>query len=63
MRSSLSLKTLNTTWTPNSFRQARTVSTAISAARSGGKRNSPVEMQQKATLSMPCSAARARQER
>lgn len=40
-----------------------TARTASSAARSFGKWNSPVEMQQNATLLRPCRSARARQER
>lgn len=40
-----------------------TVRTASSAARSFGKWNSPVEMQQNATLLRLCRSARARQER
>ena len=40
-----------------------TVLTAICAALSFGKWNSPVEIQQNATLSRPFSAANSRQER
>ena len=44
-------------------RKSRTVCTAIWAAWSLGKQNTPVEMQQKATLCSPVSAARVRQAR
>ena len=57
--------TLNMTQIPlaSVFRKEFTVSTAISAARSLGKRNSPVEIQQKAILLQPFSAASCRQDR
>ena len=66
MAASRSLKTLKITLSTEVVccsRNSRTVLTAISAASWFGKWNSPVEMQQKATLRRPCSAASARQER
>ena len=47
----------------SSARHSFTVPTAISAARSCGKRNTPVEMQQKATDCSPFSPATSRQDR
>ena len=45
------------------WRKSMTVSTAIRAASSGGKWNSPVEIQQKATVWRLRSAASVKQER
>ena len=59
------MKTLKITFIPLPVSDLyfRTVSTAISAARRFGKRNTPVEIQQNAMLSIPFSPASARQER
>ena len=60
-----SLKTLKTTRMalPVSAFQSRTARIAISAASSFGKPKTPVEIQQKAMLSQPFSAASCRQDR
>ena len=41
-------------------RNSRTAPTAMAAARSSGKRYTPVEMAEKATVLQPCSAASSR---
>ena len=52
--------TLSPGWTD---RYSLTVETAIPAAWRRGKRNSPVEMQQNATVPTPQESAASRQER